>query len=159
MDWFAKAFIKSALTWLGLGITVGIVMAIHPPWVVYRTAHFHMNLLGFVAMMIFGVAYHVMPRFTGHPLHSRRLAGVHVVVANAGLALMAGGFAATPHVASPARLLVAAGGILSAVGAYAFIYNLWRTIDGPTAARTATQRTATDRADVPAARRLPLARR
>jgi cbb3-type cytochrome oxidase subunit 1 len=54
-----------------------VAMAVHPAWAVYRTAHLHMNLLGFVAMMIFGVAYHVIPRFTGHSLHSRRLAAVH----------------------------------------------------------------------------------
>lgn len=158
MDWFAKAFVKSALAWLGLGITLGVAMAAYPPWVIYRTAHFHMNLLGFVAMMIFGVAYHVMPRFTGHPLHSRRLAAVHFVVANVGLALMVGGFAAVPHVGRTGRLVVAAGGALSAAGAYTFIYNLWRTIDGR-AAREVARQAARRQADGPAARRLPVAGR
>ena len=31
-------------------------------------SHMHMVLLGFVTMMIYGVAYHVIPRFTGHAL-------------------------------------------------------------------------------------------
>ena len=66
MDWFAKAFIKAALVWLGLGVTLGVVMAVSPAAAVYRTAHLHMNLLGFVSMMIYGVAYHVIPRFTGN---------------------------------------------------------------------------------------------
>ena len=74
MDWFVRAFLKSSLVWLGLGVTLGVGMAGHPAWLVYRPAHLHMTLLGFVAMMIFGVAYHVIPRFTGHPLHGRRLA-------------------------------------------------------------------------------------
>lgn len=129
MDWFAKAFIKASLTWLGLGVTLGVGMAIHLPWIVYRPAHMHMNLLGFVAMMIFGVAYHVVPRFTGHALHSRGLAGRHWWIANSGLALMVVGFAFRPHASPAATPLLATGGVLSALGAYAFIYNIWSTID------------------------------
>ena len=63
MDWFVRNFIKASLAWLGLAVSLGLAMAAHPAWVVYRTAHLHMALLGFVAMMIFGVAYHVIPRF------------------------------------------------------------------------------------------------
>ena len=69
MTWFVKAFLKSSLAWLALGVTFGVAMAAHPVWTVYRLAHVHMLLLGFVAMMIFGVAYHVIPRFAGFPLH------------------------------------------------------------------------------------------
>lgn len=129
MDWFAKAFLKASLTWLGLGVTLGVGMAIHLPWMVYRPAHMHMNLLGFVAMMIFGVAYHVIPRFTGHALHSRWLAVRHWWVANTGLALMVIGFALRPQGSPFATPLLGVGGALSALGAYAFIYNIWRTID------------------------------
>ena len=133
MDWFVKAFLKASLAWLGAGVSLGVGMAVHPAWAVYRTAHLHMNLLGFVAMMIFGVAYHVIPRFTGHPLHSRRLATIHWWLANGGLAMFVAGFVMLPHTAfgAPARVVVAIGGVLSSAAAYAFIYNLWRTIDGP----------------------------
>jgi cytochrome c oxidase cbb3-type subunit 1 len=132
MDWFVKAFLKASLAWLGAGVSLGVAMAVHPAWAVYRTAHLHMNMLGFVAMMIFGVAYHVIPRFTGHPLHSRHLAGVHWWLANGGLALFVAGFVMLPHTAfgTVGRVVVSAGGVLSAAAAYAFIYNLWRTIDG-----------------------------
>lgn len=131
MDWFARRFLKSSLAWLGAGVTLGVAMAIRPALIVYRPAHMHINLLGFVAMMIFGVAYHVIPRFTGHTLHDRRLAGIHWWAANAGLALFVLGFIARPNVPAVAPALLAAGGLASAAGAYLFIYNLWRTIDGP----------------------------
>jgi len=139
MDWFVKAFLRASLAWLGAGVSLGLAMAMHPAWAVYRTAHLHMNLLGFVAMMIFGVAYHVIPRFTGHPLHSRRLAVAQWWLANAGLALFVAGLALLPHLrfGTPARVVVAAGGTLSAVAAYLFIYNVWRTIDGRPEARRA----------------------
>lgn len=132
MDWFVKAFLKSSLAWLAAGVSLGIAIAVHPAWAVYRTAHLHMNLLGFVAMMIFGVAYHVIPRFTGHPLHSRRLAAVQWWLANVGLLVFVLGLALLPETmyATSARIVVGAGGLISAAAAYAFVYNIWRTIDG-----------------------------
>jgi|SRR5690349_6667524 len=132
MDWFVKAFLKASLAWLAAGVSLGLAMAIHPTWAIYRTAHLHMNLLGFVAMMIFGVAYHVIPRFTGHPLHSRRLANVQWWLANVGLLTFVAGFVWLPHAmfATRARVLVGVGGVLSAAAAYLFVYNIWRTIDG-----------------------------
>ena len=130
MDWFARNFIKAALTWFGLGVTLGVGMALQPAWAIYRPAHFHLNMLGFVAMMIYGVAYHVMPRFTGHPLHSRRLAYAHWWISNGGLVLLALGFALVPHAGRPGTVVLATGGVLSALGAYCFIVNIWRTLDG-----------------------------
>ena len=155
MDRFVTAFLKSSLVWLGLGVSAGVAIAIHPAWAVYRPAHLHMNLLGFVAMMIFGVALHVIPRFTGHPLHSRRLAMAQWWLANGGLAVFVVGFLLRPHAAfgTPASVLLAAGGTLSASSAYAFIYNLWRTIDGNAPSR-APARAASAPATSPVLHRL-----
>lgn len=133
MDWFAKAFLKSSLVWLACGVTLGVCMAAHPVWTVYRPAHEHMNLLGFVTMMIYGVAYHVIPRFTGIPLHSRRLAGLHWWGANLGLAGMIAGFALRASGTGSvdfSTAVLSVGGMASAVSAYLFVYNIWRTIDG-----------------------------
>lgn len=142
MDWFSKAFLKSSLAWFGIGTTLGAVMSSWPNAAVYRTAHFHMNLLGFVSMMIFGVAYHVIPRFMGHPLHDKRLAAIHFWVANLGLATLATGFVLVPTLGARAFPVQGVGGVLSALGAYLFIYNLWRTIDGPKALQRVQQRAA-----------------
>lgn len=157
MDWFVRAFLKASVSWLALGVTLGVAMAAHPAWTVYRPAHMHMSLLGFVAMMIFGVAYHVIPRFSGSPLHDRRIAGAHWWVANAGLVLMVVGFvlraggAAWLAVATP---VLATGGMLSVLGAYAFAWNIWRTIGAAeAAARHASRVRTTDTPVVPMARR------
>jgi cbb3-type cytochrome oxidase subunit 1 len=154
MDWFVKAFLKASLAWLAAGVSLGLAMAVHPVWAVYRTAHLHMNLLGFVAMMIFGVAYHVIPRFTGNPLHSRRLAEVQWWLANGGLALFVVGLALLPNTlySTPARIIVGVGGILSAAAAYLFVYNIWRTIDGRAGRRPAA-RAGTELAAVTALQR------
>ena len=75
MEWFVRRFIRASLIWLALGNTLGLCMAAHPAWIIYRPAHVHMNLVGFVTMMIFGVGYHVVPRFTGNPLAVARCPG------------------------------------------------------------------------------------
>lgn len=129
MDGFAKAFIRASLIWFVAGITLGLAMAVHPAWVVYRPAHAHMNLVGFVVMMIFGVGYQMLPRFFGHPIHSRRLAVAHVWLANLGLAGLVGGFLLAPHIGSASVPVTASGGMLWALGAYGFVYNMWRTFD------------------------------
>jgi heme/copper-type cytochrome/quinol oxidase subunit 1 len=130
MDRFVVGFIRASLVWLGLGVILGIAMSIWPAGALaYRAAHFHANLLGFVSMMIFGVAYHVIPRFTGSPLHSRRLPVAHLWLANLGLGGMVGGWVVRVWGVPLGGTAVAAGALLSATGAGFFIYNLWRTLD------------------------------
>ena len=140
MEGFVRAYLKSSLAWLALGVTLGLAMAVHPVWTVYRQAHMHMVMLGFVTMMIYGVAYHVIPRFTGHPLHNRRAAGAQWWISNAGLVLMVCGFAARVTSATAGTAVLSLGGTLSALGAYIFAYVIWRTVDGPAGARAASKR-------------------
>jgi cbb3-type cytochrome oxidase subunit 1 len=142
MTWFVKAFLKASLAWLALGVTVGVAMAAHPVWTVYRLAHVHMMLLGFVTMMIYGVAYHVIPHFVGFRLHRPDLAGAHWWLAIVGLAFMVSGFVTRVLAPSAGTAILAAGGLLSALGAYLFVYLLWRTIDGPARLRAASARAA-----------------
>jgi len=146
MDWFVRYFIKSALVYLGLGVCMGIWMGFAPDAVIYRPAHAHLNLLGFVSMVIFGVAYHVIPRFTGHQLHSRLIAGAHWWASNIGLVVLVFGFVFLPW-RPAARSAVEVGALLSGLGAFLFIYNLWRTLDGSR---------ITPRPENPQGRRLPM---
>lgn len=140
MEWFVRRFIRASLIWLALGITLGLCMAAHPAWIIYRPAHVHMNLVGFVTMMIFGVGYHVVPRFTGNPLSNRTLPGYHWWISNVGLAGMVTGFVLQPHPGMHGAGWLIAGGMLETVGAYLFVYNIWRTTGirapvGPSVAR------------------------
>jgi cbb3-type cytochrome oxidase subunit 1 len=129
MDAFVKAFIRASLIWFTLGILLGVAMAAYPPWVVYRPAHAHMNVVGFITMMVFGVGYQLLPRLFGHPLHSRALAVAHVWLANAGLGAMVTGFGLAPHIGRSSAWATATGGILFAAGALSFVYNMWRTFN------------------------------
>lgn len=154
MDWFVKAFIKSSVTWLGVGVTLGVAMAVHPEWGVLRTAHVHINVVGFVGMMIFGVAYHVIPRFTGIPLRSPRIAATHFVIANIGLAIMVVGFAMRGMGKREGSLVLAIGGSIEALGAYLFGWLIFQTLRGHDALmrRQALANAATSRSPLPTAR-------
>lgn len=150
MEPFVRGFIRASLIWLAVGVTIGVSMAFWPQEaLVYRTAHIHANLLGFVSMMIFGVAYHVMPRFTGNALHSRREAAVHLWLANLGLALLVGGWMARVWTWQAGEVALRAGAVVSALGMLLFIHNVWRTL-GPSMAPPRRP------ASVPAAARPPV---
>ncbi len=128
MDWFVRAFLRSSVGWLAVGVTFGTAMAVHPVWAIYRPAHLHMNLLGFVSMMIFGVGYHIIPRLAGKPLYSRRLAVVHLWLANLGLLLFAPGLMLQAGAHPMAPLVIGVGASLSAAGAYCFAWQVWSTL-------------------------------
>ncbi len=83
MDKYAKAFVKSSLIYLGIGTILGCMMVVGPDIRFTLTrVHVHILLLGFMAMMIYGVGYHILPRFMGRPVYSHRLGNVQVWLAN-----------------------------------------------------------------------------
>ena len=137
MEWFIKAFIRASLLWFGAGIVLGIGMAIDPTWIAYRPAHAHMNVAGFLTMLVFGVGYQLLPRLFGHPLYSTRLAVAHFFLANLGLLVLVLGFLWQPHAAAVGHWIVVSGGLLFALGVVCWVWNLWRTFD----AADARQRT------------------
>jgi len=126
---FVRRFLRASLVWFALGVGLGFGMAVAPgALLAARPAHAHANLLGFVTMMIFGVAYHVIPRFTGAPLHSPRLAAVHVWVANLAVALLVAGCLARVRPGWSGAWLLHAGAALGVLSAGLFVYNVWRTL-------------------------------
>ena len=135
MDWFIKAFIRASLLWFAAGIVLGLGMALHPAWVVYRAAHAHMNVAGFLTLLVFGVGYQLLPRLFGAPLYSRRLGIAHLFLANLGLAGLVAGFLLPPW--GPG--LLAVGGILYALGALCWVWNLWRTFNAADARQRARE--------------------
>ncbi len=69
MDNTPRLFIKAGLIYAVIGALLGITMAINPSLShSLRFIHIHLNLLGFMTMMVSGVAYHVLPRFSARTL-------------------------------------------------------------------------------------------
>jgi cbb3-type cytochrome oxidase subunit 1 len=147
MEWFIKAFIRASLIWLSAGIMLGVAIAVEPRWVIYRPAHAHMNVVGFLTMFVFGVGYQLLPRLFGHPLHSARLGVAHLYLANVGLAGLVVGFLIRPHAGFDSRWLTGTGGTLFALGALLWVWNLWRTFDAGDARERA--RVASDQRNLP----------
>lgn len=136
MDRAVVLFLKASLAWLVAGVTLGVCMAVHPPLLAYRPAHIHLLLLGFVTGMIFGVGYHVFPRFAGRPLRSPGLLMPHWWLTNAGVAAMSAAFILRAEGVAGSPALLGAGGATASVGAYLFAYNIWRTVGAAAAPRT-----------------------
>jgi cbb3-type cytochrome oxidase subunit 1 len=129
MDKYAKAFVKAGLIYLGIGTIMGICMVVWPDirFTITRV-HVHTLLLGFMAMMIYGVGYHILPRFMGRPIYSHRLGNAQVWVANISLiglsiswileGIQGGGW----HYFA---LLFSLG---QGVAIFIFIFNLWKSM-------------------------------
>ena len=129
-------FIKTSLLSLAAGVVLGVLLALQalpqPDVPSFLTsAHAHINLLGAVMMLIFGVGYHILPRFSGRQLHSEKLATVQLWVNVTGLVgMFAALIVAAYSTADLLRYAVAPFGALYALGAVLFAYNMWMTISG-----------------------------
>ncbi|HUL22877.1 MAG TPA: hypothetical protein VLZ10_15580 [Thermodesulfobacteriota bacterium] len=83
MDKYAKVFVKASLIYFAIGTLLGGWMILFPDIRFAMTrVHVHILLLGFMAMMIYGVGYHILPRFMGRPVYSHRLGNIQVWLAN-----------------------------------------------------------------------------
>jgi cbb3-type cytochrome oxidase subunit 1 len=132
MQIFVRWFLRMSLVWLGVGMVLALVMAFDPARVpMVRLAHAHSLLAGFVSMMIFGVAYHVLPRFSGRPLESARLPVVHLWAANLGLLGIVTGWLSAGFLPGGWAWLHRGGAVAFALGAALFIYNIWKTLEAP----------------------------
>ena len=131
MDKHVILFIRTSLITFLVGSVLGMVMAIGPSYVSYFLgAHVHLSLLGFMAMMIYGVGYHVLPRFSGTTIHSRRLMVVHYYLGTATLAAMALcwiGIEMTSWV-DELRVGLVLSGLGHSISVLLFVYNIFRTI-------------------------------
>ena len=87
MLWRNRLFVLLALVYALVGGLIGVAVATVPGALSPEAplAHAHLMLVGFVGMMIFGIGLHVLPRFSGRPLYSERLADVQFALMNAGL--------------------------------------------------------------------------
>ena len=84
-----------------------------------------------MSMMIFGVGYHVLPRFSGNPLYSRQMSKIQFWAANAGLIGMAAGWGMKAHGVDGGYQVLAASGVAMFFSILLFVYNLAKTVKGP----------------------------
>jgi cytochrome c oxidase cbb3-type subunit 1 len=129
MDKYAKAFVKSSLIYLGIGVLMGEWMLLSPDVRFTLTrVHVHILLLGFMAMMIYGVGYHILPRFMGRPVYSHRLGNIQVWLANITLIGLSISWIIEASQGGVWHLLAILFGIGQVVSILLFIINLWMSM-------------------------------
>ena len=113
--------VKAAFVALALGIGLGAWFAIdRAPGAWLRPLHAEMNLWGWTTLLIYGMAYHMLPRFAGRPLRRARLAEAQSWLAIAGVALIAIGWVGVVNAVPLAQAVLVAGGALQVAAAALF---------------------------------------
>jgi cbb3-type cytochrome oxidase subunit 1 len=87
-------------------------------------------LLGWVSMMIYGVGYHILPKFAGKFLKSKAMGEVQFWLANIGLVGMLVFYSLyiyNPEVGLYKGITIASG-ILEALSIFLFFYNMIATL-------------------------------
>jgi disulfide bond formation protein DsbB len=132
-----RRYVKTSFVFLLIGLLLGgyivvaeFVVGSYPPrlWI---TAHVHLLLVGFMLMMVMGVATWMFPRpARDDPRYRPRLAETVYWVMTAATAVRA-----LAEVLGPGlpgwQLLIALGGLAQLVGAVLFVTNMWWRVRMP----------------------------
>lgn len=113
--------IRAAFLCLAGGIGLGVVFAFdRATGAALRPLHVELNLWGWVTLLIYGMGYHMLPRFAGRPLRWPRLVYAQSWLAITGVVLVAVGWIAPLIDLTLGDLLLVSGGVLQAVAALIF---------------------------------------
>ncbi len=123
-----RGFLFTGMVYLVLGVALGILFVILPETRRLRTIHAHLNLVGFVVFAIFGIGYHILPRFRGKPLFSEKLAWWQFWLANIGLVGLALFMVLAAYGSDQAIAGEAVFGSLLGISVFLFVYNMFRTL-------------------------------
>ncbi|MBC8413505.1 MAG: cbb3-type cytochrome c oxidase subunit I [Nitrospira sp.] len=116
-------YLRMSLLYFLTGALTGVFMLTWPSEAGYfLPVHVHLNLLGFMSMMIYGVGYHILPRFSGTTIYSKKIMSIQFWLANAGLLGMAAGWLS----GQDGVLVVSA--LLTLAAVMLFVLNLFKTI-------------------------------
>jgi hypothetical protein len=118
-----------SIVYLGVAAVLGIVMLGNQNVMAMKFVHSHLNMLGWVSMMIYGVGYHILPRFMGRPLYSNKIGEAQFYLANISLVAMLLFY--TLNVYSPGglfRTLTVISGVVQALTVFLFFYNMLMTL-------------------------------
>ena len=146
MQRLARLYIKTSLVFLVVGLLVGgyiivaeLVLGAYPSRLLI-TAHVHLLLVGFMLMMVMGVATWMFPRPASqngryHPALATTVYWLlTIATALRASAEIMGGFVPSPGL----RIAITVGGLGQLLGAAVFAINIWWRVRLPAAARETT---------------------
>src|SRR5512135_270428 len=129
MDRFVRNFIVFSIVYLGAASVLGVCMLWNESLLSLKFVHSHLMLLGWVSMMIYGVGYHVLPRFSGRPLKYPKIGELQFWAANIGLIGMLVFYTMNVYAPAPAYITTSvAFGALEVLSIALFFYNMLATL-------------------------------
>ncbi len=114
--------IKISVVYFMIGVCIGLYMSMVHDYTL-APVHVHINLLGWTALTLAGIIYHLFPAVS-----STKLAKAHFWIHNIGLPLMMIGlflFVLGNEAVIP---VIATGGVLTTVGVLLFGYNVLKEL-------------------------------
>ena len=124
MNPLSKNFVRASLAYFFIAAIIGTIMIFmksYPAQLLFT--HVHLNLLGWMSMMIFGVGYHILPRFSGTPLAYPKLGNLQFYIANIGLV----GLVCFRPIHPVAEIFAS----LQVVSVGLFVFNIWMSLIAP----------------------------
>jgi cytochrome c oxidase cbb3-type subunit 1 len=123
-------YLRMSVIYFVVGAVIGMGMLLWPSEAgYYISVHVHLNLLGFMSMMIYGVGYHILPKFSGQHIYSPQIMKVQFWFANAGLAGMA---VSCPFTSggnySPFETALIVSALLTLISVLLFTFNILKTV-------------------------------
>lgn len=134
-----RRYVKTSFGFLAVGLLLGIwiivgelVVGTYPPRL-FITAHAHLLLVGFMLMIVMGVATWMFPRPARDDVrYCPELAEAVYWVMTLSTAVRAAAEIVAPFSGAPAwRLVIALGGLGQLAGAALFVLNMWTRIRMP----------------------------
>jgi hypothetical protein len=118
MNALSIRLVRASAVALALGILLAISFGVNRAWgATLRPLHAELNLFGWLTLLIYGMGFHMLPRFTGAPLSRPRLAEAQSWLAISGVALATLGWLPVPG----AEVLRVVGGLLQGSAAVLFV--------------------------------------
>jgi heme/copper-type cytochrome/quinol oxidase subunit 1 len=142
-----RRYVKTSFAFLVVGLLLGgyivvaqFLLGVYPPRL-FVTAHVHLLLVGFMLMIVMGVATWMFPRPARDDRRYRAgLADtVYWVMTIATIVRSAGEILAGVSGAAPFRVAIAVGSLGQLVGAALFVVNMWSRVRMPQAAPPASR--------------------
>lgn len=114
--------IKISVVYFMIGVCIGLYMSMVHDYTL-APVHVHINLLGWTALTLAGLIYHLFPAVS-----STKLAKTHFWFHNVGLPLMMIGLFLFVLGNDPVVPVIATGGVLTTVGVLLFGYNVLKEL-------------------------------
>lgn len=129
MERYVRNFIIMSIVYLAASTFLGIAMLHSPQAMSLKFVHSHLNMLGWVSMMIYGVGYHILPKFAGKFVKYPKLGELQFWLANASLILMLVFYSMNVMSPDPSySMITTLAGAAHAVSIGMFFYNMLATL-------------------------------